>query len=89
MLSLINIGLLTYQGEEFGVKESFEDFLRTNYDNSMKAFLADRKQLSVDQRIEILMAGKVDVPKIVCLKEMNLGQFNQKIVPIAIKKIPS
>ena len=48
MLSLINIGLLTYQGEEFGVKESFEDFLRTNYDNSMKAFLSDRKQLSVD-----------------------------------------
>lgn len=88
MLSLINIGLLTYQGEEFGVKESFEDFLRTNYENSMKAFLSDRKQLSVDQRIEILMAGKVDVPRLACLKEMSLGEYNQKIVPIAIKKIP-
>lgn len=35
------------------------------------------------------MAGKVDVPKIICLKELNLGQFNQKIVPIAVKKIQS
>jgi hypothetical protein len=35
------------------------------------------------------MAGRVDVPKIVCLKEMDLGLANQKIVPIAIKKIPS
>ena len=35
------------------------------------------------------MAGRVDVPKIVCLKEMDLGLGNQKIVPIAIKKIPS
>ena len=70
MVSLLNIGLLTYKGEEFGVKESFEDFLRNHYDNSMKGFLADRKTLSVDQKVEILMAGQVDVPKIVCLKEM-------------------
>ena len=43
MVSLLNIGLLTYKGEEFGVKGSFEDFLRNHYDNSMKGFLADRK----------------------------------------------
>lgn len=89
MLSVINIGLLTYKGERFGVDESFEDFLRINYENSMKTFLADRKKLSQQQRIEVLMAGKVDVPKIVCLKEMNLGLADTKIVPIAIKKIPS
>ena len=27
MITFINIGLLTYKGEEFGVKESFEQFL--------------------------------------------------------------
>lgn len=89
MLSIINIGLLTYQNEEFGVKETFEHFLSQNYENSMKAFLNDRKELALQQRIEILLAGKVNVPKITCLKEMNLGQFDQKIVPIAIKKVPS
>lgn len=89
MLSVINIGLLTYKDEEFGVKETFEDFLNQNYENSMKAFLNDRKALATQQKIEILLAGKVNVPKISCLKEMNLGQFDQKIVPIAIKKVPS
>lgn len=75
MLSIINIGLLTYKNEEFGVKESFEDYLHYNYDNSMKKFLSDRKHLSKTQRLEILMAGKVYVPKIVCLKEINLDEF--------------
>jgi hypothetical protein len=46
MLSIINVGLLTYKGEEFGVKHSFENFLNFYYNNDMKAFLADRKDLS-------------------------------------------
>ena len=33
MVSVINIGLLTYKEEQFGVKESFEDFLQNNFDN--------------------------------------------------------
>jgi hypothetical protein len=46
MLSIINVGLLTYKGEEFGVKHSFENFLNYYYKNDMKSFLADRKDLS-------------------------------------------
>jgi hypothetical protein len=44
LLSVINIGLLTYADESFGVDESFEDFLKVNYSNSMKEFLKDRKK---------------------------------------------
>mgnify|MGYP000992405490 FL=1 len=72
MVSLINIGLLTYQNEAFGVKESFETFLKYNYENSMKNFLKDRKSLAQTQKLEIMVAGKVEVPKLVCLKEMAL-----------------
>ena len=43
MLSILNIGLLTYKEERFGIDETFEDFLKYNYDSSMKHFLADRK----------------------------------------------
>jgi len=43
MLSIINVGLLTYKGEKFGVEESFEQFLAVQYKNNMKEFLADRK----------------------------------------------
>jgi hypothetical protein len=43
MISVINVGLLTYKGEKFGVEESFEEFLQIEYKNNMKEFLADRK----------------------------------------------
>lgn len=43
MISIINVGLLTYKGEKFGVEESFEEFLSVEYRNNMKEFLADRK----------------------------------------------
>ena len=46
LLSIINIGLLTYQDESFGVKESFEGFLKEKYNNSMKEFLRDRKKVA-------------------------------------------
>ena len=43
LLSIINIGLLTYADEKFGVMESFEEFLKTRFKGSMKDFLADRR----------------------------------------------
>ena len=46
LLSIINIGLLTYADEQFGVRDNFEDFLRLKYNNSMKEFLRDRKKLA-------------------------------------------
>lgn len=46
MLSMINIGVLTYADEQFGVKYSFEDFLKNTYNNSMKEFLRDRKKVA-------------------------------------------
>ena len=46
MLSMINIGLLTYADEQFGVKESFEDFLKNKFKGSMKDFLKDRKKVT-------------------------------------------
>jgi len=46
MLSMINIGVLTYADEQFGVQYSFEEFLKTTYNNSMKEFLKDRKKVA-------------------------------------------
>lgn len=46
LLSIINIGILTYADEQFGLKDSFEEFLKVNYSNSMKEFLRDRKKLA-------------------------------------------
>lgn len=44
LLSIINIGLLTYSDEKFGVSESFEDFLKSTFNGSMKDFLKDRRK---------------------------------------------
>jgi len=38
----------------------------------MKNFLKDRKSLASSQKVEIMVAGKVEVPKLVCLNEMAL-----------------
>lgn len=46
MLSVIRIGLLTYADESFGVKDSFEQFLKTKFAGSMKEFLKDRKKVA-------------------------------------------
>ena len=66
MLTLINVGLLTYKGEEFSTVNTFEGFLANKYDGGMKAFLADRKRLAQEQRSRILLAGRVEVPKLTC-----------------------
>jgi len=86
LLSIINIGLLTYADESFGVRDSFEDFLKANYNNSMKEFLRDRKKAAQIQRIEILLAGRVEVPALVCQKELLMSELNEKVVPIVVKK---
>lgn len=86
LLSIINIGLLTYADESFGVKESFEDFLKLNYNSSMKEFLRDRKKVAQQQRLEILLAGRVEVPSLICQKELVVTDLNEKVVPLVVKK---
>ena len=86
LLSIINIGVLTYADEQFGLKDSFEDFLRSSYNNSMKEFLRDRKKLSTQQRIEILLAGKVDIPSVCCQKELYDSELKEKVIPLVVKK---
>ncbi len=86
LMSIINIGLLTYADEQFGVKESFEDFLKANYSNSMKEFLKDRKKVAQTQRIEILLAGRIEVPSLICQRELLVSGFNEKVIPLVVKK---
>lgn len=52
----------------------------------MKEFLKDRKKVAQQQRIEILLAGKIEVPSLICQKELHLDDFNEKVVPLVIKK---
>ena len=84
MLTIVNVGLLTYKGENFGVKQSFEDYLSSEYDSSMKAFLADRKRVAATQRSSILLAGKMEVPKLTCQREMII-ENGLRVVPLAVK----
>jgi hypothetical protein len=51
----------------------------------MKAFLADRKRLATIQRSRILLAGRVEVPKLICQREMELSN-GLKILPLAVKQ---
>ena len=46
MIAVVNVGLLTYKGEEFSPENTFEEFLAREYSGGMKAFLADRKRLT-------------------------------------------
>ena len=59
LLSIINIGLLTYSDEKFGASDSFEEFLKSKFNGSMKDFLKDRRKAAQVQRLEILLAGQV------------------------------
>jgi hypothetical protein len=52
----------------------------------MKEFLKDRKKLATQQRIEILLAGRVEVPSIVCARELHNSDMNEKVIPLALKK---
>jgi hypothetical protein len=59
--------------------------LAYKYEGSMKAFLADRKRLSTIQRSRVLLAGRVEVPKLICQREMELTN-GLKILPLAVKQ---
>lgn len=86
LMSIINIGLLTYADEQFGVKESFEDFLKKHHNNSMKDFLRERKKVAQAQRIEILLAGRIEVPSLICQRELVMTEYKEKVIPLVVKK---
>jgi hypothetical protein len=90
LLSIINIGLLTYADEEFGGRDSFDDLLKIRYGSSMKEFLRERKKLAQIQKLEVLLAGRVEVPgPLVCPRELLMTEYkNEKVVPIVVKKGP-
>jgi len=52
----------------------------------MKEFLRDRKKVALQQRLEILLAGKIEVPSLICQKELFVTEFNEKIIPLIVKK---
>lgn len=80
LLSIINIGLLTYADEKFGLTDSFEEFLKDSFSGSMKDFLKDRRKAALVQRLEILLAGQVQIPKLVCQKMIKPQVFNDEIL---------
>lgn len=88
LVSIVNIGLLTYADEEFGVRESFEEKLRTEYGNSMKEFLRERKKIATQQKLEILLTGRVEIPQLVCQKELAMPEIYQgaRVIPLVLKK---
>jgi len=53
----------------------------------MKQFLYDRKKLASQQRTQVLIAGRVVVPKITFLKEIKADYSPyQSVIPVALKK---
>jgi hypothetical protein len=87
---VINLGLLTYADEQFGVRDSFEEFLKSRFGGSMKEFLKDRKKVAQLQRTEILLAGRVEIPNLICQKGMRFDALPSELsgsqfVPLAVK----
>ena len=70
----------------FKTDAEFEDFLKNNYNNSMKEFLRDRKKVALQQKLDILLGGRIEVPNLICTKEMFVKNINERIIPLAIKK---
>ena len=93
LLSIINIGLLTYSDEKFGVEDSFEDFLKNKFNGSMKDFLKDRRKAALNQRMEILLAGQVQIPKLTCHKAITPDfvdsdvRSSDQVIPLAVKNM--
>lgn len=83
----MTLSLLTFKDEQFGVTQSFEEFLNLTHKGNMTDFLKDRRQLGKDQKIEILLASNVDIPQIICKKGL-ISSFasGHQIIPIAIKR---
>jgi len=36
--------------------------------------------------MEILLAGKVDVPSLICQKDLVVTDLNERVIPLVIKK---
>ena len=85
LLSILNISLLSQKNEKFGVKQNFQDFLAKHFDGNMKAFLHERRDLSALQRVQVLIAGRVQVPKLMCLKEVLREGYPEKVIPLALR----
>lgn len=52
----------------------------------MKEFLRDRKKLALHQKLEILLAGRIDVPSITCPKELFDADMKERMIPVVVKK---
>lgn len=94
---MVNIGLLTFADERFGAGEDFEQFLGQQYNGSIREFLKDRKKAAMKQRLEILLAGRVEIPQLICQKGLDAAfevgvpnevDANEKttVVPLCVKK---
>jgi hypothetical protein len=36
--------------------------------------------------VEILLAGRIEVPNLVCQRELLVTGFNEKVIPLVVKK---
>ena len=53
----------------------------------MKEFLNERKHLSKQQRIQVLVAGRTIAPKIYSIKEVKIEQCPfQTVIPVAVRR---
>ena len=72
LVAKLNISLLTYAQECFNTEYPFEDFLRSDYEGSMKAFFKGRKELGQLQRTEVLLTGRAEIPNLICQRVLNI-----------------
>ena len=86
-LTMISLSLLTYADEQFGITKTFEQFIKDQFRSSMKDFLKDRKKLAIDQSMEILLAGRVEIPLLVCQRGLlaDLGSDKSIVIPVVVK----
>lgn len=87
LLSMISLSLLTYADEQFGITRTFEQFLKDQFRSSMKDFLKDRKKLAIDQSMEILLAGRIEIPLLVCQRGLlsDTGSDKSVVIPVVVK----
>lgn len=93
MMSIINVGLMTYAHERFGIDMQFDKFLSERFNGRMKDFLRDRREAAEQQRMQILLAGVCQIPKLVCYKALRQDDISgsEKLIdyniPLAVKNM--
>ena len=94
----VAVSVLNQPGERFDQDNTFDYFLETEYDGRIDSFIQDRQSVAENQRQEILLNGKIKIPKIVCTRAMQRqfaknGQSyaseiqtaqKEKVVPISL-----